>query len=127
MTPVDGANNAGATVRRQFFIASRLPEIRLNTPTDTQINNLTTIDAQLFNYIGPGLDFAESKSTVTVSKNGTVIEAKPVITDEQSTRLVWTIGRSLSRDGSADGEYTVNVQYTDLIGKRFTEEFMLTF
>ena len=127
ITPVDGANNAGATVRRQFFIASRLPEIRLNTPTDTQISNLTTIDAQLFNYIGPGLDFAESKSTVTVSRNRTVIEAKPVITDEQSARLVWTIDRSLSRDGSADGEYTVNVQYTDLIGKTFTEDFMLTF
>ena len=56
-----------------------------------------------------------------------MIEAKPVITDEQSARLVWTIDRSLSRDGSADGEYTVNVQYTDLIGKTFREDFMLTF
>ena len=127
ITPVDGANNAGATIRRQFFVASRLPEIRLNTPTETRINNLTTIDAQLFDYIGPGLDFSESKSTVTVSRNGTIVEAAPVMADKQNARLVWTIDRSLSRDGSADGEYTVNVQYTDLIGEVLTEDFILTF
>ena len=127
ITPIDGANNAGATVRRQFFVASRMPEIRLNTPTETRVNNLTTIDAQLFDYIGPGLDFSESQSTVTVSRNGTIVEAKPVVADEENARLVWTIEGSLSRDGSADGEYTVNVQYTDLIGEAFTENFILTF
>ena len=127
ITPVDGANNAGATVRRQFFVASRMPEIRMNIPAETRINDLTTIDVQLFDYIGPGLDFSESKSTITVSRNGTIVEAEPVIADEQNARLVWTIDRSLSRNGSADGEYTVNVRYTDLIGKAFTEDFMLTF
>ena len=104
-----------------------MPEIRLNTPTETRINDLTTIDAQLFNYVGPGLDFAESGSTITVSRNGVVVEAKPVMVDEDNMRLVWTIDRSLSRDGSADGEYTVRVQYTDLIGETLTEDFMLTF
>ncbi len=127
ISPVDGANNVGTTVRRQFFIALRMPGIRLNTPTETRINNLTTIDAQLFNYIGPGLDFAESESTITVSRNGIVVEAKPVMVDEDNMRLVWTIDRSLPRDGSADGEYTVSVQYTDLIGETLTEDFMLTF
>ena len=127
ITPVDGADNAGATVRRQFFVASRMPEIRLNTPTETRLNDLTTIDVQLFDYIGPGLDFSESRSTVTVSRNGVIVEAKPLIADEDNMRLIWTIDRSLSRDGSADGEYTVSVQYTDLIGKMLTEDFILTF
>ncbi len=127
ITPVDGANNARAIARRQFFIASRMPEIRLNTPTETRINVLTTIDAQLFNYIGPGLDFSESKSTVTVSRNGAVVEAKPVTVDEQNARLIWSVDRPLSRDGSTDGQYTVTVQYTDLIGEAFTEDFILTF
>ena len=127
ITPVDGANNAGPTVRRQFFIALRMPEIRLNTPTEARINDLTTIDVQLFNYIGPGLNFAESESTITVSRNGVIVEAKPVIADEDDMRLIWTIDRSLSRDGSADGEYTVSIQYTDLIGETFTEDFILTF
>ena len=127
ITPVDGANNAGATVGRQFFVASRIPEIRLNTPTETRINNLTTIDVQMFDYIGPGLDFSESKSTVTVSRNGVVVEARPLIVDEDDMRLIWTIDRSLSRNGSADGEYTVSVQYTDLIGETLTEDFILTF
>ena len=127
ITPVDGANNAGATVGRQFFVASRIPEIRLNTPTETRINNLTTIDVQMFDYIGPGLDFSESKSTVTVSRNGVIVEARPLIADEDNMRLIWTIDRSLSRNGSADGEYTVNVQYTDLIGETLTEDFILTF
>ena len=127
ITPVDGANNAGATVGRQFFVASRIPEIRLNTPTETRINNLTTIDVQMFDYIGPGLDFSESKSTVTVSRNGVIVEARPLIADEDNMRLIWTIDRSLSRNGSADGEYTVSVQYTDLIGETLTEDFILTF
>ena len=127
ITPVDGANNAGATVGRQFFVASRIPEIRLNTPTETRINNLTTIDVQMFDYIGPGLDFSESKSMVTVSRNGVIVEARPLIADEDNMRLIWTIDRSLSRNGSADGEYTVNVQYTDLIGETLTEDFILTF
>lgn len=127
ITPVDGANNAGPTVRRQFFIALRMPEIRLNIPTEARINDLTTVDAQLFNYIGPGLNFAESESTITVSRNGVTVEAKPVMADEDSMRLVWSIDRSLSRDGSADGEYTVSVQYTDLIGETLTEDFILTF
>ena len=127
ITPVDGANNAGATVGRQFFVASRIPEIRLNTPTETRINNLTTIDVQMFDYIGPGLDFSESKSTVTVSRNGVIVEARPLIADEDNMRLIWTIDRSLSRDSSADGEYTVSVQYTDLIGETLTEGFILTF
>ena len=127
ITPIDGANNAGATVRHQFFVALKKPEIRLNTPTEIRTNDLTTIDAQLFNYIGPGLDFAESKSTITVSVNGVIVEAKPLIADEDNMRLIWTIDRSLSRDGSADGEYTVSVQYTDLIGETLTEDFILTF
>ena len=127
ITPVDGANNAGATVGRQFFVASRIPEIRLNTPTETRINNLTTIDVQMFDYIGPGLDFSESKSTVTVSRNGVIVEARPLIADEDNMRLIWIIDRSLSRNGSADGEYTVSVQYTDLIGETLTEDFILTF
>ena len=127
ITPVDGANNAGATVGRQFFVASRIPEIRLNTPTETRINNLTTIDVQMFDYIGPGLDFSESKSTVIVSRNGVIVEARPLIADEDNMRLIWTIDRSLSRNGSADGEYTVSVQYTDLIGETLTEDFILTF
>ncbi|RKU07318.1 hypothetical protein C6502_18790 [Candidatus Poribacteria bacterium] len=127
ITPVDRANNAGATVQRRFFVASRVPEIRLNTPTQTRINNLTTVDVQLFDYIGPGLDFSESKSMVTVSKNGAIVKAKPLTADEENARLVWTIDRPVSRDGSADGEYTVNVQYIDLIGEVFTEDFILNF
>ena len=127
ITPVDRANNAGATVQRPFFVASRMPEIRLNTPTETRINDLTTIDVQLFDYIGPGIDFSESKSTVTVSRNGIIVAAKPLTTDEENARLLWTIDGALSRDGSADGEYTINVQYTDLIGKTLTEDFILTF
>ena len=127
ITPVDRANNAGATVQRRFFVASRMPEIRLNTPTETRINSLTTIDVQLFDYIGPGLDFSESKSTVIVSRDGIIVEAKPLIADEDNMRLIWTIDGSLSRDGAADGAYTVSVQYTDLVGETLTEDFILTF
>ncbi len=126
ITPLDGAGNAGSTVRPRFFVASRMPEIRLNTPTETRINTLTTIEAQLFDYIGVGLDFSASKSTIAVRRNGTIVAAKSVAAEEPGARLIWSIDKPLSRDGSADGEYTVSVQYTDLVDRSFTADFVLT-
>ena len=127
ITPVDRASNAGATIRRQFFFATRAPEIRLNVPTETRINALTTIEAELLDYIGPGIDFSSSKSTIEVkTPNGEIVTSKEVTNDE-ATRLIWTIDTALSRNGSSDGQYTVGVSYEDFVGTTFTKDFPLTF
>ena len=128
ITSVDRAGNTGPTVRRRFFVASREPEIRLNTPTETRINALTMVEAQLLDYIGPGIDFSASTSTITVrDANGVVVNSKSVIADEENVRLIWAIDTLLSRDGSVDGDYTASVTYTDLVGRQFTANFVLPF
>ena len=128
ITPVDRAGNASARIERRFFFTSQRPEIRLNAPAKEEVNALTTIDAQLFDYVGSGIDFSAGKSTVVVTRaDDTVVPAASVEADKVNNRLLWMAETPLPRDGSADGVYTVSVVYEDLVGQNFTQDFALTF
>ena len=128
ITPVDRAGNASARIERRFFFTSQRPEIRLNAPAKEEVNALTTIDAQLFDYVGSGIDFSAEKSTVVVTRaDDTVVPAASVEADKVNNRLLWMAETPLPRDGSADGVYTVSVIYEDLVGQNFTQDFALTF
>ena len=83
---------------------------------------------QLFDYIGPGIDFSAEESTVVVTRpDGTVVPSASVDVDNANNRLLWMAETRLPRDGSADGVYTVSVTYSDFIGQKFTRDFALTF
>ena len=137
VTSADRAGNvAGAPFLLEFTYATQVPEIRLNTPSETQISTLTTIEAQLLGYSGPGIHFSpvlqdgvlRHKSTILViGPDGRVVPPKEVTTDAENGRLIWTIATPLPRDGSADGEYTVSIRYEDFDGSSFSEGFTLTF
>ena len=128
ITPVDRAENASARIERRFFFTSQRPEIRLNAPAKEEVNALTTIDAQLFDYVGSGIDFSAEDSTVVVTRaDDTVVPAASVEADKVNNRLLWMAETPLPRDGSADGVYTVSVIYEDLVGQNFTQNFALTF
>ena len=128
ITPVDRAGNASARIERRFFFTSQRPEIRLNAPENRVVNELITIDAQLFDFIGTGIDFSPEKSTVVVTRaDDTVVPAASVEADKVNNRLLWLAETPLPRDGSADGVYTVSVVYEDLVGQNFTQDFALTF
>ena len=128
ITPVDRAGNASARIERRFFFTSQRPEIRLNAPAKEEVNALTTIDAQLFDYVGSGIDFSAGKSAVVVTRaDDTVVPAASVEADKVNNRLLWMAETPLPRDGSADGVYTVSVIYEDLVGQNFTQDFALTF
>ena len=128
ITPVDRAGNASVRIERRFFFTSQRPEIRLNAPAKEEVNALTTIDAQLFDYVGSGIDFSAEKSTVVVTRaDDTVVPAASVEADKVNNRLLWMAETPLPRDGSADGVYTVSVSYEDLVGQNFTQDFALTF
>ncbi len=128
ITPVDVAGNTGSVIRHRFFFATKTPEIRLNTPAGTRINSLATIEAQLFDYVGSGIDFSTSKSTILVkAPDGLVVTPKEVTSNAANLRLIWTIDVPLSRNGSADGQYTASVRYEDFAGRTFTKDFALTF
>ena len=136
IAPADRAGNTGAVRAHRFFLDTRIPEIRLNTPSETQISTLTTIETQLLGYIGPGIHFSpvlqdgvlRRRSTIQViGPDGRVVPPKEVTTDAENARLIWTIETPLPRDGSADGEYTVSIRYEDFASRAFTEEFTFTF
>lgn len=124
---VDQAGNASDQIERRFFFVSQRPEIRLNAPVEKEVNELTTIDVQLLNYIGTGIDFSPEKTNVTVIRSdGIVLPSLPVETDKVNNRLIWMGDASLPRDGSEDGEYTIRVNYEDFVGQNFAQEFVLT-
>ena len=136
IAPADRAGNTGAVRAHRFFLDTRIPEIRLNSPSETQISTLTTIETQLLGYSGPGIYFSpvlqdgvlRRRSTIQViGPDGMVVLPKDVSSDPENARLIWTIDTLLPRNGSADGEYTVSVRYEDFAGSAFTEEFTFTF
>ena len=136
ITPADRAGNIGTARVNRFFLDARIPEIRLNTPSEAQISTLTTIEAQLLGYSGPGIHFSpvvqdgvlrHISTILVIGPDGRVVFSKEITTDAENARLIWTIATPLPRDGSADGEYTVSVRYEDFDGSSFTEDFALTF
>ena len=128
ITTVDQAGNASDLIERRFYFVSQPPEIRLNAPATGVINEFTTIDAQLENYIGTGIDFSPDKSSVIVTRpDGTVLPSASVEADNVDNRLIWMAKTPLPRDGSADGEYTVRVNYENLVGQNFTQDFAVIF
>jgi methionine-rich copper-binding protein CopC len=128
ITTVDRAGNASDLIERRFYFVSQPPEIRLNAPATGVINEFTTIDSQLVNYIGTGIDFSPEKSSMVVTRpDGTVLPSASVEADNVNNRLVWMAKTPLPRDGSADGEYTVSVNYENFVGQNFTQDFALIF
>ena len=128
ITTVDRAGNASDLIESRFFYVSQLPEIRLNAPAKETVNALTMIDVQLYDYIGPGVDFSPDKSSVVVrNADGTTVPSASVEVDKVNNRLVWMGEAPLPRDGSADGVYTAHVAYQDIAGRNFTQDFVLTF
>ena len=128
ITTVDRAGNASDQIERRFFFVSQRPQIRLNAPAGQEVNELITIDAQLLDYIGTGIDFSSEKSSVVVVRaDGAVVPSASVEADKANNRLIWMAKAPLPRNGSLDGEYTVRVTYEDFAGQDFAQDFALTF
>ena len=128
ITTADRAGNASEQIESRFFFVSQRPEIRLNSPVKDEVNELTTIEAQLLDYVGSGIDFSPEKSSVVVMRaDGAVIPSASVEVDTVNNRLIWMAKTPLPRDGSADGEYTIRVSYEDFAGHNFTRDFASTF
>ena len=125
ISPTDLAGNIGVTVRREFYLVSQSrPEIRLTMPEITTVNNLTTVVAELRDYIGAGIDFDASTLTVRDAQ-GSLVAQTELEHDEVNNLLTWNIETPLPRDGSADGEYTVTATFVDFTGRRLTQQFQL--
>ena len=124
VTPTDQAGNSGTTAAREFYLISQKhePEIRLTIP-ETTVTSLATITANIFGYIGAGIDF--DASTLTVRNPQGALIAQEDHDPDNVTNLTWTAQTPIARDGSADGEYTITATFVDFTGRSFTQEFRI--
>ena len=125
VTPTDRTGNVGAAVRRQFYLVSQTQlQVRLITPETGTVNNLSDITAEITNYIGSGINFDASTITVMDTQGLLVPQAK-VEADVTNNRLTWSTEAAIPRNGTADGEYSINVSFVDFSGQEFTQTFPL--
>ncbi len=127
ISPTDLAGNVGVTVQREFYLVSRsFPEIQLTIPETDAVNDLTTVTAELSNYVGSGINFDASVLSVR-NPQGRLITQTGLEHDEVNNSLTWNIDEVLPRDGSADGQYTITALFVDFAGRRFARQFHLLF
>jgi len=125
VTPTDRTGNVGAAVRRQFYLVSQTqPQVRLITPETGTVNSLSDITAEITNYIGSGINFDASTITV-MNTQGFLVPQAEVEADIANNRLTWSTEAAIPRNGTADGEYSINVSFVDFSGHQFTEIFPL--
>ena len=126
ITPEDRAGNRSNTAFGYTFIfVTQPPEIVSITPEDkTFVNQVNTVAVQLSDYSGIGIDFEESKIDVA-DKKGQKVNGK--LNNDGNLLLTWQIDKPLSRDGSADGEYTITVNVVNKAGKADKKMYNFTF
>ena len=124
VTPADRAGNrASNPIPYTFFFVTQPPKVISTTPEkDAFVNQLDTIQIQLLDYSGIGINFEASeiedpntgklvplpKSTITVKKSGIEIPGK--LSNDEKELVTWRITKPRPRDGTEDGEYSVEVK-----------------
>ena len=125
VTPTDRTGNIGAAVRREFYLVSQtLPQIRLTTPETGTVNNISDITVEITNYIGSGINFDVSTITV-MNTQGILVPQAEVEADAANNQLTWSTEAAIPRNGTADGEYTINATFVDFSGNQYTQNFPL--
>ena len=109
---VDVAGNASSFVQ-QFLYSTQKPEIASTTPEDFGVvNELGTVSVNLIDRSGKGIDFGQSKVNL-LDSNGKLVVGRQEV-DESQSIIHWVLKQKLPRDGSADGEYTIQISAVDL-------------
>ena len=121
ITPVDLAGNVGGLSTVEFVYATRVPEIAMLTPADASVvNRVSEIRVLIGDNSGEGIDFEKSKITLTDMNNANV---HGILRNDGEGALTLEVG--LPTDGTADGEYTVNLNLVDNLGieASYTRQF----
>ena len=116
VTPADLAGNTlTSPVEFQFFYGTRKPEVISTTPADfASVTHLTEVSAILQDHSGEGIDF--DRATILLkSPDQSPIPGHQTMEEAQSL-ITWELNQPLSRDGSADGEYTIQLSFVDKVG-----------
>ena len=116
VTPTDLAGNTLTNpVELPFFYGTRKPEVISTTPAEfASVTHLTEVSAILQDHSGEGIDF--DRATILLkSPDQSPIPGHQTMEEAQSL-ITWELNQPLSRDGSADGEYTIQLSFVDKVG-----------
>ena len=116
VTPTDLAGNTLISpVEFPFFYGTRKPEVISTTPAEfTAVTQLTEVSATLQDHSGTGIDFDRATILLKAPDQSSILGHQVV--DEAQSSIAWELVQPLSRDGSADGEYTIQLLLSDKTG-----------
>ena len=118
VTPTDLAGNTlTSPIEFQFFYGTREPEVISTTPAEfASVTHLTEVSAILQDHSGGGIDFNRTTILLKAPDQSPIPGYQTV--DEAQSSITWELNQPLSRDGSADGEYTIQLSLVDKAGNR---------
>ena len=116
VTPTDLAGNTlTSPVEFPFFYGTRKPEVIATTPTEfAAVTHLTEVSATLQDHSGKGIDFDLTTIFLKAPDQSSILGYQTV--DEAQSSVTWELNQLLSRDGSVDGEYTIQLSLVDKAG-----------
>ena len=113
VTPTDLAGNTlTSPVELPFFYGTRKPEVIATTPAEfAAITHLTEVSAILQDHSGQGIDFDRATILLKAPDQSSILGYQTV--DEAQSSVTWELNQPLPRDGSVDGEYTIQLLLVD--------------
>ncbi len=116
VTPADLAGNTlTSPVEFPFFYSTRKPEVIATTPAEfASVTHLTEVSATLQDHSGEGIDFDRTIILLKAPDQSSIFGHQTV--DEGQSSVTWELNQPLSRDGSVDGEYTIQLSLADKVG-----------
>ncbi len=130
VTPVDKKGREGNTIYREFIYDTQEPEItatepiNLSQPVSYISESLTQFQFTLQDVGPAGLTLEDQKINLR-NQNGTIIPTR--LTNDSNNQLFLTLDEPLPLDGSRDGEYTVEIAFSDKAGNVFSIEHPIVY
>ena len=113
VTPTDLAGNTLTNpVELPFFYGTRKPEVIATTPAEfASVTQLTEVSATLQDHSGGGIDFDRATILLKAPDQSIILGHQTV--EETQSSITWELNQPLSRDGSVDGEYAIQLLLVD--------------
>ena len=129
ITPRDKAGRQGEPVYRQFVFDTQPPEITAASPMDlsqpvTYLSEFSQISVTVAD-VGPAEFWVEEQVMTLLDTAGNAVAAN--LTHNEADRIFLTLPQPLAKDGSEDGEYTVQVTLVDKSGNKYAAEHSIVY
>ena len=129
ITPRDKAGRQGEPVYRQFVFDTQPPEITAASPMDlsqpvTYLSEFSQISVTVAD-VGPAEFWVEEQVMTLLDTAGNAVAAN--LTHNETDRIFLTLPQPLAKDGSEDGEYTVQVTLVDKSGNKYAAEHSIVY